>query len=33
MSEMCCTWLAENSGRKNSPCAPSHKVVGLYLRN
>jgi len=37
--EMCCTRLAENTGRKkiakNSPsfCAPSHDFVGLYLRN
>jgi len=34
---MCCTLLAENTGRKKSPkiaiSAPSHKFVGLYLRN
>jgi len=37
MSEMCCTWLAENTGRKNyakiAICAPSQKFVGLYRRN
>jgi len=36
-SEICCTRLAENTGRKKSPkiaiFAPSHKFVGLYLRN
>jgi len=36
-SETCCTWLAENTGRKKSPkfaiWAPSHNFVGLYLRN
>jgi len=36
-SETCCTRLAENTGRKKSPkiviWAPSHKFVGLYLRN
>ena len=40
-SETCCTRLAGNTGRKNSPktrqkfavCVPSHKFVGLYLRN
>jgi len=36
-SETCCTRLAENTGRKTSPkiaiWAPSHKFVGLYLRN
>jgi len=35
--ETCCTRLAENTGRKNSPkidiWAPSHNFVGLYLRN
>jgi len=34
---MCCTRLAENTGRKKSPkiaiSAPSHNFVGLYLRN
>jgi len=34
---MCCTRLAENTGRKNSPkiaiSAPSHNFVGLYLHN
>jgi len=35
---MCCTWLAENTGRKNDAkkiaiWAPFHKFVGLYLRN
>ena len=38
---MCCTWLAENPGRKKMPkmtekisiWAPFHKFVGLYLRN
>jgi len=37
MSEMCCTRLAENTGRKNCEkiaiCAPSHNFVGLYLCN
>jgi len=37
MSEMCCTRLAVNTGRKNKAkiaiCAPSHNFVGLYLRN
>ena len=35
MSEMCCTRLAGNTGRKKSPfcLAPSHNFVGLYLRN
>jgi len=32
---MCCTRLAENTGRKNSPkfvvCAPSHNFVWLYI--
>jgi len=36
-SETCCTWLAENRGRKKSSkfaiCAPSHNFVGLCLRN
>jgi len=36
-SEMCHMRLAENTGRKNDAkiaiCAPSHKFVGLYLRN
>jgi len=36
-SEMCCTRLAENAGPKNRQkfaiWAPSHKFVGLYLRN
>ena len=36
-SEACCTRLAENTGRKNEAkiaiCAPSHKFVGLNLRN
>ena len=36
-SEMCCAWLAGNAGRKNrqkvAVCAPSYKLVGLYLRN
>ena len=36
-SEMYCTWLAGNIGRKNDAenchCAPSHNFVGLYLRN
>ena len=36
-SEMCCTRLAGNTGRKNGVkiaiCAPSHNFVGLYLRN
>ena len=34
---MCCTWLAENTGRKNDAkiaiWAPSHNYVELYLRN
>ena len=34
---MCCTWLAEKTGRKNDTknaiWAPSHNFVGLYLRN
>jgi len=34
---MCCTRLAENTGRKKSPkiaiSAPSHNFVGLYLCN
>jgi len=37
MSEMCCTRLDENTGRKKLPkiaiWAPSHKFVRLYLRN
>ena len=37
MSETCCTRLAENTGRKKvakiAIWAPSHKFVGLYLRN
>jgi len=36
-SEMCCTWLAENTGRKKCQkfaiCAPLHNFVGLYLSN
>ena len=32
-SEMCCTWLAGNTGRKKSPFWHHHKFVGLYLRN
>jgi len=36
-SEMCCTRLVENTGRKNSPkiaiWASSHNFVGLCLRN
>jgi len=37
-SEICCTWLAGNTGRKNDAkkftiCAPSHNFVRLYLRN
>ena len=36
MSETCCRWLAENTGRKKSPniaiWAPSHNFIGLYLR-
>ena len=36
-SEMCCTWLAENTGRKNDAknrhLGPSDKFAGLYLRN
>jgi len=31
--EMCCTRLAKNTGRKNSPCALSHNFVGLCLGN
>ena len=35
--EICCTRLAENTGRKKSPkiaiWAPSHNFVWLYLRN
>jgi len=34
---MCCTRLAENTGRKESPkiaiWVPSHNLVGLYLCN
>jgi len=34
---MCCTRLAGNTGRKNDAkiaiCGPSHKFVGLCLRN
>jgi len=33
MWEMCCTRLAEDTGRKNRHSAPSHNFVGLYLRN
>jgi len=37
MSEMCCTWLAGNSGPKNrQKCAiwaPSYNFVGRYLRS
>jgi len=33
-SEMCCTRLAGNTGRKKIAIfAPSHNFVGLYLRN
>jgi len=36
-SETCCTRLAANTGRKSRQTiailAPSHKFVGLYLRN
>ena len=36
-SEMCCTRLAGNTGRKNDAkiaiCAPSHNFVELCLRN
>ena len=36
-SEMCCTRLAGNTGRKNDKkiaiWAPSHNFVGLYLHN
>ena len=36
-SEMCCTQLAGNTGRKNdakiSVPAPSHNFIGLYLHN
>jgi len=31
---MCCTWLAENTGRKNLPSVYHlHKFVRLYLCN
>jgi len=34
MFEMCCTQLAENTGRKKiAILAPLHNFVGLYLRN
>jgi len=34
MSEMCCTRLAENTGRKKiAILAPSDNFVGLYLRS
>ena len=37
VSEMCCTRLAGNTGRKNGQkfaiWAPSHNIVGLCLRN
>jgi len=34
MSEMCCTRLTGNTGRKKiAICAPSHNFVGLYLCN
>ena len=34
MSEMCCTRLAGNAGRKKIViCAPSHNFVGPYLHN
>ena len=37
MSEMCCTQLAVNTGRKSDSkiaiCAPSDNFVGMYLRN
>jgi len=34
MSEMCCTRLAEYTGRKKiAILAPSHNFVGLYLRS
>ena len=37
MSEMCCTRLSENTGRKKSLkiaiWAPSHKFVGYNIRN
>ena len=34
MSEMCCTRLVGNTGRKKiAICAPSYKFFGLYLRN
>jgi len=34
MSKMCCTRLAENTGRKKiAILAPSHNIVGLYLRS
>jgi len=34
MSEICCTQLAGNTGRKKiAICAPSHNFVHLYLRN
>ena len=36
-SEMCCTRLAENTGRKITQkvaiCSPSHNFIGLYLHN
>ena len=36
-SEMCYTWLTENTGRKNDAkiaiWAPSYNFVGLYLCN
>jgi len=32
MSEMCCKWLAENTGRKKiAILAPLDNFVGLYL--
>jgi len=34
MSEMCCTRLAENTGRKKiAILAPLHNFLGLYLRS
>ena len=34
MSEICCTRLAKNTGRKKiAILAPSHNFVGLYLRS
>jgi len=37
MSEMCCTWRAENTDvkimQKIAICAPSHNFVRLYLHN